>query len=162
LERIRRKKYLYIFGFIGINPGRKWGMDIDEVTGIIVDTAYHLHCGLGPGLLESVYESILVRELKNRSLIVENEKFITFEYNGETYSEELRVDILVENQVVVELKSIEAILPVHKKQVLTYLRLLNLPVGLLINFGANTFKEGVCRIANNHNPSSISPLRINR
>lgn len=137
-------------------------MDIDDLTGIVVDTAYHIHTGIGPGLLESVYKAILSKELQKRSLTIETEKPITFTYNGDQYSEDFRIDLLVENMIIVELKSLEAILPVHKKQVLTYLRLMQLPVGLLINFGASTFKEGVFRIANNYQPSTTSPLRINQ
>jgi GxxExxY protein len=137
-------------------------MDIDRVTGVVIDTAYHLHCDLGPGLLESIYQKILARELQRQGLTIETEKHIRFEYNGEKYQDEMKVDILVENLVVVELKAVELILPVHKKQVLTYLRLLNLPVGLLINYGAGTFKEGVQRIVNNYHPSVNSPLRINQ
>jgi len=135
--------------------------DIDDVTGLIVDAAYKLHTGLGPGLLESVYEAVLSRDLTRRGLKVERQKIVMFEYDGMHFEEGLRLDLLVENRVIVELKSVEKMSAVHPKQLLTYLRLMNLPVGLLINFGAATFKEGVQRIVNNYRPSSASPrLRV--
>ena len=130
--------------------------EIDEVTGIIVDTAYKVHTGLGPGLLESVYEAVLAHELEQRGLTVERQKPISFEYDGIAFEEGFRVDLFVENMVVVELKSVEKIAPVHPKQLLTYLKLLHLPVGLLINFGTATLKEGLQRIVNNYQPSKSS------
>jgi iron complex transport system substrate-binding protein len=136
--------------------------DIDEITGSIVDAAYKIHTGLGPGLLESVYEAVLERELEKRGLVVERQKIISFEYDGMRFDEGLKVDLLVEGMVVVELKSVEKFAPVHAKQVLTYLRLLHLPVGLLINFGAPTIKEGLQRIVNNYQPSAASRLRVNQ
>ena len=136
--------------------------DIDEITGSIVDAAYKIHTGLGPGLLESVYEAVLARELEKGGLVVERQKVISFEYDGIRFDEGLRVDLLVEEMVVVELKSVEMFAPVHAKQVLTYLRLLHLPVGLLINFGAPTLKEGLHRIVNNYQPSASPRLRVNQ
>jgi GxxExxY protein len=136
--------------------------DIDEITGNIVDAAYKIHTGLGPGLLESVYEAVLGRELEKRGLVVERQKIISFEYDGMRFDEGLKVDLLVEEVVVVELKSVEKFAPVHAKQVLTYLRLLHLPVGLLINFGSPTLKEGLQRIVNNYQPSAASRLRVNQ
>jgi GxxExxY protein len=130
--------------------------EIDDVSGIIVDAAYKVHTGLGPGLLESVYEAVLAQELGRRGLAVERQKPISFEYDGITFEEGFRVDLLVENKVVVELKSVEKIAPVHPKQLLTYLKLMHLPVGLLINFGAATLKEGLQRIVNNYQPSKSS------
>jgi iron complex transport system substrate-binding protein len=137
--------------------------EIDDVTGIIVDSAYKLHSGLGPGLLESVYEAVLSRDLMQRGLKVERQKVVSFEYDGMRFEEGLRLDLLVEDSVIVELKSVEKLAPVHPKQLLTYLRLMNLPVGLLINFGAGTFKEGVQRVVNNYRSFSTSPrLRVNK
>ncbi len=136
--------------------------EIDEITGIIVDEAYKLHVNLGPGLLESVYEMVLARELEKRGLSVERQKPVSFDYNGSHYDEGFRVDLLVDSLVVVELKSVETLSPVHFKQVLTYLKLLNLQVGLLINFGAATMKEGLHRIVNNYKPSASPRLRGNR
>ena len=137
-------------------------MELDDITGAIVDTSMKLHKELGPGLLESVYEAVLARVLEKRGLRVERQKTIRFEYEGLVFKEGFRVDLLVEGQGVVELKSAEHLAPVHSKHLITYLRLLNLPVGLLINFGAATLKEGLHRIVNNL-PSSASPrLRVNQ
>ena len=122
--------------------------DLKELTGEIVDAAFKLHVGLGPGLLESVYQTILARDLARRGLRVDTERLISFEYDGMKFDSGLRIDILVENIIAVELKSVEQLSPVHPKQLLTYLRLLHLPVGLLINFGAARLKDGIRRIAN--------------
>ncbi len=108
-----------------------------------------------------VYEVVLEKALQKRGLTVERQKTISFEYDGAQFSEGLRLDLLVEEIVVVELKSVENFAPVHAKQLLTYLRLLHLPVGLLINFGAPTLKEGLKRIVNNYQPSVKTELRIN-
>jgi iron complex transport system substrate-binding protein len=127
--------------------------DIDEITGAIVDAAYVLHTGLGPGLLESVYEAVLARELEGRGLSVERQKIVRFEYDGMVFEEGLRLDLLVEDRVIVELKSVEKLAPVHPKQLLTYLRLMQLPVGLLINFCKPTLKEGLQRVVNHYSPA---------
>ena len=138
-------------------------IEIDEITGEIVDAAMKLHRVLGPGLLESVYEMVLARELERRGLHVARQAAVEFECDGLHFDEGLRVDLLVEGLVIVELKSVENLAPVHSKQLLTYLRPLNLPVGLLINFGGATLKEGLRRIVNGYIPSpSASPrLRVN-
>jgi iron complex transport system substrate-binding protein len=135
---------------------------LDEITGGVVDAAYKLHMGLGPGLLESVYEVVLARDLERRGFAIERQKRVAFEYDGLHFDEGLRIDPLVDARVVVEIKSIERLLPVHPKQVLTYLRLLKLPVGFLINFGAPTLKEGLKRIVNDLDPSASPRLRVNR
>ncbi len=137
-------------------------MNAEEVSAIVVDTAYHLHRGLGPGLLESVYEALLAGMLERRSLHVERQKVVAFEFEGVHFDEGLRLDLLVNGLVVVELKSVERLAPVHPKQLLTYLRLLNLPLGLLINFGAPTFKEGIRRVVNRHTDFASSRLRVNQ
>jgi GxxExxY protein len=124
--------------------------DLKELTGVIVDAAFRLHVGLGPGLLESVYQAILARDLARRGLHADTERLISFEYDGMWFDCGLRVDMLVENSIVVELKSVEQLSPVHPKQLLTYLRLLRLPVGLLINFGAARIKDGIRRVANGY------------
>ena len=135
--------------------------ELDDITGAIVDASLKIHRDLGPGLLESVYEAVLARALERRGLRVERQKAIRFEYDGMVFEEGLRLDLLVESRVVVELKSVEKLAPVHSKQVLTYLRLLKLPVGLLINFGAATLKEGLHRIVNHLEPSASPRLRVN-
>jgi iron complex transport system substrate-binding protein len=135
--------------------------ELDDITGAIVDAALKIHRELGPGLLESVYEAVLARALALRGFEVERQKAIRFEYDGMVFEEGFRTDLIIEGRVIVELKSVEKLAPVHSKQVLTYLRLMNLSVGLLINFGAATLKEGLHRIVNNL-PSSASPrLRVN-
>ena len=120
----------------------------DTVTCNIVDAALQIHRDLGPGLLESVYESILSRELVERGLKVERQRVVDFKYRGIVYREGFRVDLIVDDWVVVELKSIEKIGPVHTKQLLTYMKLLDLPVGLLVNFGGVTLREGLKRVVN--------------
>ena len=137
--------------------------NVDEVTGIIIDEAMKIHKGLGPGLLESVYEMVLAKRLKERGLHVQCQRVVSFEYDGIFFDEGFRCDMLVDHRVVIELKSVESIHPVHKKQILTYLRLMKLNVGLLINFGAPILKEGLHRIVNNYTSStdSASPrLRV--
>ncbi|HET9985862.1 MAG TPA: GxxExxY protein [Longimicrobiales bacterium] len=131
----------------------------DPITGEIIDSAVKLHKRLGPGLLESVYEALLARDLERRGLRVERQKRVRFEFDGLVFDEGLRVDLLVEDIVVVELKSADQFAPVHWRQLLTYLRLLHLPVGLLINFGAPTLKDGLRRVLNDFHPSvpSVSP-----
>jgi iron complex transport system substrate-binding protein len=142
----------------------KGRLEVDEVTGQVVDAAFKLLTRLGPGLLESVYELVLARELDRRGLMVARQKTVSFEFDGLQFDDAFRVDPLVEESVIVELKSVENLAPVHVKQLLTYLRLLNLPVGLLINFGAATLKEGLHRIVNNYQPSASAPprLRVNQ
>jgi iron complex transport system substrate-binding protein len=123
---------------------------------MIVDSAMKIHKELGPGLLESVYEVVLARALEKRGFQVARQNPIRFEYDGMVFEDGFRVDLLVDGRVIVELKSVENLAPVHSKQLLTYLRLMNLSVGLLINFGAATLKEGLHRMVNKI-PSSASP-----
>jgi len=135
-------------------------LEIDDITCVIVDTAFTIHTKLGPGLLESVYEAVLFKMLEQRGLKVERQKEIDFMFEGIQFNEGFRVDLLVESKVVVELKSLEKLSPVHSKQLLTYIRLLNLNVGLLINFGGATLKGNVERIINKFTPSASSCLRV--
>jgi iron complex transport system substrate-binding protein len=135
---------------------------LDDITGEIVDAAFKLHVGLGPGLLESVYDLVLARVLERRGLMVERQKPVSFDFDGIHFRDGLRIDLLVESLVIVEIKSVERMLPVHPKQLLTYLRLMKLPVGLLINFGAPTLKEGLHRIVNSLTPSASPRLRVNQ
>lgn len=125
-------------------------MDIEALATIAVDCGFKVHEGLGPGLLESVYGAVLAQSLMRRGLAVEREKPVPIRFDGLFLNEGFRADLLVEGRLLIELKSCEHIAPVHGKQVLTYLRLMGLPLGLLMNFGAATFREGVRRIANNH------------
>jgi len=140
----------------------KTELNVEELTAIVVDAAFHIHKELGPGLLESVYEAVLARALEKRGLRVERQKTVVFEYDGMRFDDGLRVDLLVNGELVVELKSVENLAPVHPKQLLTYLRLLELPLGLLINFGAPTFKEGCRRVVNGPQRFVSSRLRVNQ
>ncbi|MEW6133422.1 MAG: GxxExxY protein [Pseudomonadota bacterium] len=136
--------------------------NVEEISAVVVDCGYRLHRDLGPGLLESVYEAVLTRMLQQEGLRAERQKPVPITFGGLTFDEGFRADLLVEERVLVELKSVEKLAPVHAKQVLTYLRLLNLPLGLLINFGAATFKEGIKRIVNKHQDFASSRLRVNQ
>jgi iron complex transport system substrate-binding protein len=131
----------------------------EQITGAIVDTAYRLHSRLGPGLMESVYETLLARLLEERGFTVERQKWVSIEFDGLRFANAFRVDLLVENQVVVELKALESFAPVHVRQIVTYLRLLDLPVGFLINFGSAKLKDGLRRIVNSRS-SQYDPGRM--
>lgn len=136
--------------------------ELDDITGEIVDAALRIHRDLGPGLLESVYEAVLARALAKRGFQVERQRAIRFEYEEMVVEEGFRTDLVVDNRVIVELKSVERLAPVHSKQLLTYLKLTRTPVGLLINCGAATLREGLHRIVNGL-PASASPrLRVNQ
>ncbi|HZF00486.1 MAG TPA: GxxExxY protein [Methylomirabilota bacterium] len=123
-------------------------MTENEIATQIVDAAFQIHTKLGPGLLESVYEIVLAYELQKRGLRVARQVPIPIVYEGIKFDEGFRADLIVEDKVIVELKSVEAVAPVHKKQVLTHLRLMNLKLGLLINFGEELIKNGISRIVN--------------
>jgi len=123
--------------------------DLNTISGQIIDAAFHLHVKLGPGLLESVYEVLLEHELTRRGLRVRRQVSVPLIYEGVRFDEGFRADLIVEDSILVELKSVEVLAPVHGKQVLTYLRLLDYRLGLLINFGAPVLKDGIKRIANN-------------
>ena len=136
--------------------------DAEELSGIVVDCGYKLHVEAGPGLLESVYEVVLAKMLTDQGIMVRRQVPVPIQLMGLTFDEGFRADLLVENQLLIELKSVENLAPVHSKQVLTYLRLLKLPLGLLINFGAPTFKEGCKRIVNGPQSFVSSRLRVNQ
>lgn len=123
-------------------------MELNTVTGMVVDAAIRIHMKVGPGLLESVYETILARDLAARGLYVERQKPVSFDFEGLWFESAFRLDLLVERKVVVEVKSATNIAPAHEKQLLTYLRLLDCRVGLLLNFGAPYMRDGIRRIAN--------------
>jgi GxxExxY protein len=123
-------------------------MNENEIGAVIVDTAINLHKKLGPGLLESVYEAILVKLLSKRGLSVQRQVSIPIEFEGEFLDEGFRVDLFVEGKVIIELKSVEKIIGVHKKQLLTYLKLTNTKLGFILNFGTEFMKEGIIRIVN--------------
>ncbi|HYW11778.1 MAG TPA: GxxExxY protein [Longimicrobium sp.] len=121
-----------------------------------------MHTQLGPGLLEGVYGAILARALEEKGFRVERERGISFEFDGMRFVDACRVDLLNEGCVVVELKSVERLAPVHAKQVLTYLRLLDLPIGLLVNFGAARLKDGLQRIVNDRSPLAEAAIVATR
>ena len=127
-----------------------------------MDCAYKMHVQIGPGLLESVYEAVLEKLLIERGLHVSRQRAIPITLMGLSINEGFRADLIVEDSLLIELKSVEKLAPVHAKQVLTYLRLLDLPLGLLINFGAATFKEGCKRIVNGQQDFVSSCLRVNQ
>ena len=123
---------------------------LEEIARIAVDCGYQLHRALGPGLLESAYELLLCAELEARGLHYECQLAVPISHRGILIENAFRADILVEHCLLIELKSTEAHAPVHAKQLLTYLRLMKLPLGLLINFGSASYKDGVRRIANDY------------
>jgi iron complex transport system substrate-binding protein len=124
--------------------------DLEAVARTTIDCGFQIHKDLGPGLLESAYEALMVAALRRRGLSVERQVPVPLRYDGVEVETAFKLDLLVERAVIVELKSVERLAPVHGKQVLTYLRLMGLPLGLLMNFGQATFKDGLRRIANNY------------
>lgn len=126
------------------------GADVERIASIAVDCGFKIHEGLGPGLLESVYEAVLAQSLARRGLFVERQKPIPIRFDNLIIDEGFRADLLVEGALLIELKCTERFAPVHAKQLLTYLRLMDLPLGLLMNFGAATFREGIKRVVNGH------------
>lgn len=124
--------------------------DVEQLAKEAIDCGFRLHKELGPGLLESVYEVLLCEALKERGLFIEVQKVVPISYNGRVLEHGFRADILIERILLVEIKSTEKHAAVHAKQVLTYLRLMKLPLGLLMNFGMETFRDGVKRLANNY------------
>lgn len=122
--------------------------ELDAIAKDVVDVAYKLHVSLGPGLLESVYSLLMEWKLRERGYRVEREKPIPIEFEGYRFDFGFRADLIVNNCLIIELKSVEKTLPVHAKQLLTYLRVSQIRLGLLINFGAALLKDGIQRIAN--------------
>ena len=120
---------------------------LEDLATLAIDCGFKIHSKLGPGLLESVYEVILADSLSERGLFVERQKPIPINFNGRVFNEGFKADLLIEGRLLIELKSCERLAAVHGRQVLTYLRLLDLPLGLLMNFGGATFREGVKRVA---------------
>jgi iron complex transport system substrate-binding protein len=124
--------------------------DLEFIARNVVDCGYHIHRDLGPGLLESAYEALLAEGLRHEGFFVERQVPVSMTYKGVVVDNAFRIDLLVEKCLVVEIKSIERLGTAHGKQVLTYLRLMDLPLGLLINFGQATFKDGLKRVANDY------------
>ena len=123
-------------------------MNENEIGKLVVDAGFQVHSNLGPGLLESVYKVALKHEIKSRGLSVVSELAVPIEYKQIKFEEGFRADLIVEDKVIIELKSVETLHPVHHKQLLTYLRLSGCKLGYLMNFGADLFKNGITRIVN--------------
>ena len=133
---------------------------IDDITHEVIGLAMRVHRDLGPGLLESVYETVLAGKLVQLGYNVDRQKPIDIEFEQMRFDAAFRIDILVDDRLIVEIKSVEQVSKVHAKQLLTYLRLMKQPVGLLLNFGGETMKEGIRRMVNNHiDSASSAPLR---
>ena len=138
-------------------------METNEITGQIIDAAIAVHTALGPGLLESAYEVCLTHELRQRGMKVQAQVVLPIQYNGLNLDAGYRIDLLVEDIVIVELKAVERMLPLYDAQILSYLRLRRLEVGLLINFNVVKLKEGLRRIVNNYSgpsPRSSAPSAV--
>jgi GxxExxY protein len=125
---------------------------IDELSSIVLDEAISIHKEFGPGLFESIYESVLTGRLRKRGLKVERQVQVRAVFEGETYDPAFKIDMLVEQRLVLEIKAVEQLNKTHAKQLLTYLRLLKQPVGLLLNFSEATMKEGIRRVVNDYKP----------
>jgi GxxExxY protein len=137
-------------------------MDIDRITGDVLDAAIRLHKELGPGLLESVYETLLAASLTRTGYQVARQHPIDIEFDGMRFPAAFRIDIFVENTLLIEVKSVDRLHAAHAKQLLTYLRLTKQPVGLLINFGGATLMEGFRRLVNDYSPSASLRLCANQ
>jgi GxxExxY protein len=125
---------------------------IDELSSMVLEEAIAIHREFGPGLYESVYESVLAGRLRKRGLKVERQVQVKAVFDGETYDPAFKIDMLVDGRLVLEIKAVEALSKAHAKQLLTYLRLLKQPVGLLLNFSEATMKDGIRRIVNDYKP----------
>jgi len=136
--------------------------DHEAISGAVINEAIALHRELGPGLLESVYEMILASKLASLGYIVERQRPVDIEYGDLRFEAAFRIDLLVEDCLLVEIKSVERLNGAHSKQLLTYLRLTKQSVGLLINFGGETLKEGLKRVVNDYIPSASPRLRVNQ
>ena len=141
-------------------PRRARRMKENEIGTVVVGAAVAIHRELGPGLLESVYEAILARELADRGLAVERQVPFPIVYRGERFDEGFRADIVVEQKVVLELKSVESVSDAHKKQLLTYLKLSGMKLGFLLNFGEALMKDGVTRIVNGLEEDKRAPRSL--
>lgn len=125
-------------------------MQHGDISGIVIDEAIAIHRALGSGLFESVYETVLAGRIEARGLRVQRQVPVPIVFDGHVFEAAFKVDILVERTLVLEIKAVEALSKVHAKQVITYLRLMKQPVGLLLNFSCVTMAEGIRRIVNNH------------
>ena len=139
---------------------RKW--ELESISAEVVDVCVGIHRELGPGLLENVYELVLAGELERRGLRVDRQVSVNIDYCGVTHNAAFRIDLLVENSLILEIKAVESLNNAHLKQLLTYLQLTYREVGLLLNFLRATMKEGIRRVVNNYRQkqASSAPLRL--
>ena len=135
---------------------------LDDISGTVLDLSIRMHRELGPGLLESVYETVLAGKLASLGYRVDRQKPIDIHFDGQRFDAAFRIDLLIESSVLIEIKSVERLNPVHAKQLLSYLRLTKQPLGLLINFGGATLKEGFKRLVNDYDPSASLRLCANQ
>ena len=124
--------------------------DIEKLASVAIDTAMGIHIDIGPGLLESVYEQLLANRLSQQGYKIDRQQSVGTKIDGLDFPDAFRFDLLIADRLLIEIKSVERLAPVHAKQTLTYLRLMNLPLGLLINFGGITLKDGLKRVVNNY------------
>jgi GxxExxY protein len=143
-------------------PPRRGGAEVrgifmteNEIGTLVIEAAIAVHRELGPGLLETVYEAVLAQELADRELKVERQVAVPITYKGIRFDEGFRADLIVEGKVILELKSVERVIPAHKKQVQTYLRLTGCKLGYLLNFGAEVMKAGITRCVNGLEESNV-------
>lgn len=123
-------------------------MTENELSKIFLDIAFKIHSALGPGLLETAYENVLCYEMDKNKIPYEKQVDVPIKYDGQIFSNAFRADLILDNKVIIELKSVETVSDLHKKQLLTYLRLTGLKLGLLINFNEKFLKDGIIRIVN--------------
>lgn len=127
-------------------------MLINEISSVVIEEAIGIHRELGPGLFETVYETVLAGRIEKRGLIVDRQVPVPIEFDGHAFGAAFKIDVLVEKQLILEIKSVETLTKLHARQLTTYLRLTKQPVGLLLNFSALTMKDGIRRLVNNYHP----------
>ena len=133
---------------------------VEELAALAVDCGLQIHKELGPGLLESVYEAVLAHAIAGEGAVVVRQQPVPITFRGQTFVDAFRADLVVDDKLIIEVKSVERFSPVHAKQLLTYLRLMQQPLGLLMNFGCDTFREGLKRVVNGHVDFAASRLRV--
>ncbi|WP_343521231.1 GxxExxY protein [Sphingomonas sp.] len=136
--------------------------DLEAIAADVIDVSLKLHRELGPGLLESVYEALLAGKLTQLGYAALRQQPVDIEFDGLRFENAFRIDLLIDGVLLVEIKSVERLSGAHAKQLLTYLRLTRQPLGLLINFGGETLKEGLKRVVNDYKPFAPSRLRVNQ
>ena len=134
--------------------------EYNKISGIILNSAIEVHREIGPGLLESVYETCLIDELKRYDLSAINQVELPIVYKGKKIDKNFRIDILVENEIIIELKTVDKILPVHEAQIISYLKLADKKLGFLINFNVSLLKNGFKRFVNNFNPLRLGDSAV--